>query len=135
VSLAAPDFSPLLLSLPFLSRRRYLCRYQIRHAAQIKDGLRLHPRPLLWIYLSDRPTMTFQTAKASAMDKKKNAVNAFKSWDNFKQWVLVPDTALDRHSNGETGQTWSNVDLDPTPPEKRTWRCKYPLWTILNTDV
>lgn len=30
----------------FLSRRRYLCRYQIRHAAQIKDGLRLHPRPL-----------------------------------------------------------------------------------------
>lgn len=70
--------------------------------------------------------MTFQTAKASAMEKKKNAVNAFKSWDNFKQWVLVPDTALDRHSNGETGQTWSNVDLDPTPPEKRTWRCKYP---------
>lgn len=71
--------------------------------------------------------MTFSTAKASAMEKKKNAVNAFKSWDNFKQWVLVPDTALDRHSHGETGPTWSNEDLDPTPPEKRTWRCKYPL--------
>ncbi|KAI5274303.1 allantoin [Aureobasidium subglaciale] len=66
--------------------------------------------------------MTIQTVKASAMEKKKNAVNAFKSWDNFKQWVLVPDTALDRHSNGDTGATWSNEDLDPTPPERRTWR-------------
>jgi phage terminase large subunit GpA-like protein len=121
------DFSPpSFLPFPFLSRRRYLCRYQIRHAAADKGTAcacilsRSQDNPLC-----DRaPTMTSQTAKASAMEKKNNAVNAFKSWDNFKQWVLVPDTALDRHSNGETGKTWSNVDLDPTPPEKRTWRCK-----------
>jgi hypothetical protein len=53
-------------------------------------------------------------------EKKTNAANAFTSWDNFKQWVMVPDTALDLHSKSSI--TWSNVDLDPTPPERRNWK-------------
>jgi NCS1 family nucleobase:cation symporter-1 len=61
------------------------------------------------------------TVKARALEKKRNAVNAFKSWDNFKQWVIVPDTALDQHGHAGSRMTWSNVDLDPTPPHKRTW--------------
>lgn len=38
------------------------------------------------------------------------------------EWVQVPDTALDEHGHRPKGPTWSNEDLDPTPPEKRTWR-------------
>jgi NCS1 family nucleobase:cation symporter-1 len=53
-------------------------------------------------------------------EKKANAAGAFKSWDGFKQWIMVPETALDEHSKSNI--TWSNVDLDPTPPERRTWK-------------
>jgi len=60
--------------------------------------------------------------RALAADKKRNARHAFTSWHNFQQWIQVPDTELDR--NGEISAAhhrWSNEDLDPTPPEKRTW--------------
>lgn len=60
--------------------------------------------------------------KVKLREKKRNASEAFKSWEGFKKWVMVPDTALDEHSNSKSHITWSNVDLDPTPPERRTWR-------------
>ena len=53
-----------------------------------------------------------------AADKASNAKHAFTSWAAFKQWVQVPETALDVHG----AKRWSNEDLDPTPPEKRNWR-------------
>ena len=64
--------------------------------------------------------------RAKADEKIYNARRAFTSWQGFKDWVKVPDTALDQH--GQVADThghriqWSNEDLDPTPPEKRTWR-------------
>jgi nucleobase:cation symporter-1, NCS1 family len=60
--------------------------------------------------------------QARVVEKRRNATQAFKSWDEFKKWVMVPDTALDEHSHTKGGITWSNIDLDPTPPERRTWR-------------
>jgi nucleobase:cation symporter-1, NCS1 family len=66
--------------------------------------------------------------KGMLSEKKRNATEAFKSWEAFKRWVMVPDTALDEHSHSRGSLTWSNVDLDPTPPEKRNWKwwnCQY----------
>ena len=60
--------------------------------------------------------------KAKADEKVYNAKHAFTSWQAFKEWVKVPDTALDQHGHQRAGPTWSNEDLDPTPPEKRNWR-------------
>lgn len=60
--------------------------------------------------------------KATVAQKVHNARNATKSRQAFKEWVQVPSTALDQHGISKNGSTWSNVDLDPTPPEKRTWR-------------
>jgi len=57
--------------------------------------------------------------KAKAAEKKRNAQLAFTSWQNFKQWLQVPGTLLDEH--GDRAHRWSNEDLDPTPPAKRTW--------------
>jgi hypothetical protein len=64
------------------------------------------------------------TTKVTARfrQRRDNAKGAFKSWGAFKEWVMVPDTALDVHGHSRSGITWSNVDLDPTPPERRTWR-------------
>ncbi|KAK3675358.1 hypothetical protein LTR78_004868 [Recurvomyces mirabilis] len=61
-------------------------------------------------------------AKATMAEKTSNLKHAFSSWDAFKDWIQVPDTALDQHGQRQEGRTWSNEDLDPTPPEKRTWR-------------
>lgn len=60
-------------------------------------------------------------AKAKAAEMKENARYAFTSWEAFKEWAQVPDTALDEHSHKQSGPTWSNEDLDPTPPHKRNW--------------
>lgn len=60
--------------------------------------------------------------KAKADEKIYNAKRAFTSRQAFKEWVQVQDTALDQHGHPQKGPTWSNEDLDPTPPEKRTWR-------------
>ena len=64
----------------------------------------------------------FGDVKANAIEKVHNARNATTSWQAFKEWVQVPDTAIDQHGHKREGPTWSNVDLDPTPPEKRTWK-------------
>jgi len=60
--------------------------------------------------------------QAKIGEKVYNAKRAFISWEAFKSWVQVQDTALDQHGHRRAGPTWSNEDLDPTPPEKRTWR-------------
>ena len=46
--------------------------------------------------------------------------NAFKSREGFKYFIETHDTALDKHGHPGTKQSWSNEDLDPTPPKKRT---------------
>ncbi len=48
--------------------------------------------------------------------------NAFQGRENFKNFIQTHDTALDKHGHLDQSQRWSNEDLDPTPPEKRTWR-------------
>jgi nucleobase:cation symporter-1, NCS1 family len=58
---------------------------------------------------------------SSLREKKQHASAAFKSWEGFKRWARVPETALDEHNTNKGGMTWSNVDLDPTPPERRNW--------------
>lgn len=60
--------------------------------------------------------------RAQANEKLYNAKRGVSSWQGFKDWVQVPDTALDQHGQSKPGMRWSNEDLDPTPPEKRTWR-------------
>lgn len=61
--------------------------------------------------------------KAKADEKIYNAKLGLTSWEGFKHWVRVHDTALDQHGSvRHGGPQWSNEDLDPTPPEKRTWR-------------
>ena len=52
--------------------------------------------------------------------KATNVKNALRSREGFNSFIKTTDMALDRHSGAS--QTWSNEDLDPTPPEKRT--CK-----------
>lgn len=61
------------------------------------------------------------TTKARIAQKRRDAQRAFISWENFKQWVQVPDTLLDEHGHPTSNHRWSNEDLDPTPPEKRNW--------------
>ena len=51
--------------------------------------------------------------KAKFVEKKNNVRDAFKSWEAFKTWIMVPDTALDEHGHTGSKITWSNIDLDP----------------------
>jgi hypothetical protein len=60
--------------------------------------------------------------------------NAFRSREGFKFFIETHDTALDKHGHPGTKQSWSNEDLDPTPPEKRTWYDFQALQTPL-TDI
>ncbi|KAH8651423.1 allantoin [Xylariales sp. PMI_506] len=41
----------------------------------------------------------------------------------FNEWIQAPATELDAHGHPyrRPGSRWSNEDLDPTPPAKRTW--------------
>ena len=57
-------------------------------------------------------------------DRLAKTKHALSSWQNFKDALQVHDTALDEHGHREKGPTWSNEDLDPTPPERRTWRTR-----------
>ncbi|TGO52362.1 hypothetical protein BOTNAR_0327g00080 [Botryotinia narcissicola] len=66
------------------------------------------------------PAMNVATLKAQSAEKVGAFKNAFTSRQNFMDYMTVQDTALDRHSG--SNKVWSNEDLDPTPPEKRTWR-------------
>ncbi|KAF4624327.1 hypothetical protein G7Y89_g13845 [Cudoniella acicularis] len=58
--------------------------------------------------------------RAKCATKATNFRNAFRSRQGFKQFVQTRDTALDRHGHPDSSSRWSNEDLDPTPPEKRT---------------
>ena len=63
------------------------------------------------------------TVKESVRAKISNLQYAVTSWESFKTYLEAPKTELDEHGvivhRDTTG--WSNEDLDPTPPEKRTW--------------
>jgi len=60
--------------------------------------------------------------QATVRSKLSTLQNAFRSREGFKSFIETRDTALDKHGHPDSRQTWSNEDLDPTPPEKRTWR-------------
>ena len=60
--------------------------------------------------------------RATASGKATTLKNAFRSREGFKNFIQVHDTALDKHGHPDSRVTWSNEDLDPTPPAKRTWR-------------
>jgi len=61
-------------------------------------------------------------ARATIGAKATTFKNAFRSREGFKYFIETHDTALDKHGHPGTKQSWSNEDLDPTPPEKRTCR-------------
>lgn len=57
--------------------------------------------------------------------KVASAQHAFTSWPAFKTWIEAPSSTLDAHGRqnaSDDDSRWSNEDLDPTPPAKRTWR-------------
>lgn len=56
--------------------------------------------------------------RALASQKATVFVNAFRSREGFKYFIETHDTALDQHGHPNSEQTWSNEDLDPTPPAK-----------------
>jgi len=60
--------------------------------------------------------------KEKASEKADSFKHAFTSFAAFKAWIQTHDSALDEHGHPGSNVTWSNEDLDPTPPEKRTWR-------------
>jgi nucleobase:cation symporter-1, NCS1 family len=55
-------------------------------------------------------------------EKQKDLRHAFTSWPAFLAFIRTDDTDLDKHGHPGQKTSWSNQDLDPTPPEKRTWR-------------
>lgn len=60
-------------------------------------------------------------AKSFVGTKVRSAREAFTSWPAFKAWIEAPPTSLDAHGLANPDSRWSNEDLDPTPPRKRTW--------------
>jgi NCS1 family nucleobase:cation symporter-1 len=62
------------------------------------------------------------TLRQTAARKAAVFKNAFHSREGFRYFIETTDTSLDQHGHNDSPQTWSNEDLDPTPPEKRTWR-------------
>jgi NCS1 family nucleobase:cation symporter-1 len=62
------------------------------------------------------------TFRQTASKKATVFKDAFRSREGFKYFIETRDTSLDKHGHNDSPQTWSNEDLDPTPPEKRTWR-------------
>jgi NCS1 family nucleobase:cation symporter-1 len=59
----------------------------------------------------------------SVRGKARNFKHAVTSWDAFKAYIEAPVTELDEHGRTllRDESRWSNEDLDPTPPAKRTW--------------
>lgn len=60
--------------------------------------------------------------KATVQNKIQKARQTFSSWKSFQDRIQVGNTVLDEYGQKTTGPVWSNEDLDPTPPEKRTWQ-------------
>ncbi|KAI1394733.1 uracil permease-like protein [Hypoxylon fuscum] len=59
---------------------------------------------------------------AKAGQARKSVANACSSWDNFKSFLQVKDTLPEAQgSYVDAEPLWMNIDLEPTPPEKRTW--------------
>ncbi|KUI59673.1 Allantoin permease [Cytospora mali] len=63
-------------------------------------------------------------ATAFARQKAQSARHAFTSWPAFRAWIEAPPSLLDAHGREvhSSDSRWSNEDLDPTPPAKRTWK-------------
>lgn len=65
-------------------------------------------------------------AGAFARSKAQSARHALTSRAAFQAWIEAPASTLDAHGREVRGDAdssrWSNEDLDPTPPAKRTWR-------------
>ncbi|KAI9739963.1 MAG: hypothetical protein M1818_005019 [Claussenomyces sp. TS43310] len=66
--------------------------------------------------------MSTSTLKTQVAEKAAAVKHAFTSWHAFHEFIKTEDTLLDEHGHPDTTRSWSNEDLDPTPPEKRTWR-------------
>ncbi|KAF3764179.1 hypothetical protein M406DRAFT_330529 [Cryphonectria parasitica EP155] len=71
--------------------------------------------------ISEAPTR----ARTFVRTKATSARHAFTSGAAFRAWIEAPSSTLDLHGrqvHSESDSRWSNEDLDPTPPAKRTWR-------------
>ncbi len=68
------------------------------------------------------PAATMQ-AKDFVKTKVHNFRGALTSWEAFKAYAEAPRTEVNEHGDvvSRDIKGWSNEDLDPTPPEKRTW--------------
>lgn len=66
---------------------------------------------------------TDSSFRVKAAEKASNIKGAFRSRQAFKSFIQTPDTALDRHGHPNSKARWTNEDLDPTPPNKRTCKC------------
>lgn len=54
---------------------------------------------------------------------KEKALVAAREFKKKHLRLQVADTVLDAHGHpSRPAVTWSNEDLDPTPPSKRTWK-------------
>jgi hypothetical protein len=60
--------------------------------------------------------------RASAATKATTFKDAFRSGEAFRRFIQTEESAIDEHGQVDSNKRWSNEDLDPTPPEKRT--CK-----------
>lgn len=64
-------------------------------------------------------------AGAFARAKVQSARHAFTSKQAFRTWIEAPTSSMDAHgreAHSPSDSRWSNEDLDPTPPAKRTWK-------------
>ncbi|KAI6085446.1 uracil permease-like protein [Hypoxylon rubiginosum] len=69
------------------------------------------------------PTKSSYSAKAA--QTRESLANAFSSWENFKLSLQVKDTLAGESTRYiDADPLWMNEDLEPTPPEKRTWDAK-----------
>ncbi len=66
--------------------------------------------------------MGIASFKARTSARAQAFKHAFTSPQAFHRYIQTSDTELDAHGHPGSKTTWSNVDLDPTPPAKRTWR-------------
>ncbi|XXG94974.1 hypothetical protein Hte_001234 [Hypoxylon texense] len=69
------------------------------------------------------PSASSYSAKAT--QTRASLANAFSSWDNLKLSLQVKDTLAGEQTRYvDADPLWVNEDLEPTPPEKRTWGTK-----------
>jgi hypothetical protein len=66
--------------------------------------------------------------RANVAGKATTFKEAFRSREGFRNFIQTHDTALDQHGHPGSKARWSNEDLDPTPPEKRTCKSLVLAW-------